>query len=97
MIQYGTALMKANYLCRRETGDEASVCGCLSGCNRDHLHDCWCGCWNGHGDWGIAHYGLLMLRHDGGHGHGQGWEVGHWGGRELTEDLHIHCREATLK
>lgn len=97
IIQNETGLIKAQYLGRREIGDEARVCGCLSGCNSCHLHDWWCWCWNGHGDGGIVHHGLLMLGHDRGHGHGQGWEVGHRWGRELTEDFHIHCWEATLK
>lgn len=96
-VEWETTFIKGLHLYRRETGDEASVCGCLGGCSWCHRHDCFCWCWNGHGDWGIVHHGLLMLRHDGCHGHGQGREVGHWWGRELAEDFHVHCWEATLK
>lgn len=87
------------YLCSRETGDEVGVCGCLSLCNRSHGHDwwCWCGHGHGHGDRGFGHHGLLVLGQDRSHGHSQGREVGHWWRRELIENFHIHCWEATLK
>ncbi len=85
------------YLCRRETGNKVSVCGCLSRCCRCHSHDRWCWCGHSHGDRGLGHHGLLVLGHNGGHGHSQGRQVGHWWRRELTEDFHIHCWKATLK
>lgn len=86
-----------SYLCRRETGDKISVCCWLRRCGGCHGHDWSCWCDHGHGDGGLGHDGLLVLGHDGGHGHRQGWQVGHgWRGK-LTEDLYIHGWEATLK
>lgn len=91
--------VEVRHLCWRETGDEISVRGGLSRSCGCHGYDRWWGCWCGHrhGDRGLGHHGLLVLGHDGGHGHSQGRQVGHrWGG-ELTEDLHVHCWEAALK
>lgn len=78
------------HLCGREVGDEVRVCGCWNRCDRLHGYDWWCWCGHGHGDWGLCHHGLLVLGHDGSHGHSQGGQIGHrWRG-ELTEDFHIH-------
>lgn len=86
------------YLCWRETGNEICVCGLLSQCCRCHRHDWWRGCCgHGHGDRGLGHHGLLVLRHDRGHGHSQSRQVRHGRRRKLAEDFHVHCREATLK
>lgn len=88
---------RLRYLCGRESGDEISVRWCLSWSCRCHWHDWWCWCGHGHGDRGLGHHGLLVLGHDGGHGHSQGGQVGHWWRGELTQDFHIHCRQATLE
>lgn len=85
------------HLSRWEVGDEAAAGGRLHGCDGLHGHDGrgWCG--HGHGNGWLGHHGLLVLGHDGGHRHCQGGQVGDRRRGELTENLHIHCREATLK
>jgi len=51
------------YLCRRETGYEVGVCGCLSLHCSIHAHNWWCRCGHGHRhrDRGLGHHGVLVL------------------------------------